>query len=74
MSKENTSSSFSQHLVNGFTLSLFGWTVLKIIKVLSTSVAEQFTPAKLQMESMIWGPAIFLFAVYSWWKENKKDK
>lgn len=72
MTKENKSYSFSTHLISGFTLSLAGWTMLKIIKVLSTSVAEQFTPEKLQMESMIWGPAIFLFAGYSWWKENKK--
>jgi len=72
MTNETNTSSFAQHLMSGFTLSLFGWTVLKVIKVLSTSVAEQFTPEKLQMESMIWGPAIFLFAGYSYWKENRK--
>jgi len=71
MSNEKQKSSFSQHLMSGFTLSLAGWTMLKIIKVLSTSVGEQFTPEKLQTESMIWGPAIFLFAGYSYWKENR---
>lgn len=65
---------FYLHLLSGFITALGGWTLLKIFKVVTSSVAEQFTPEKLEMEAMVWGPAILLFAGYSWWKDNKKAK
>jgi len=47
---------------------------LKIFKIVTSSVAEQVTPDRLKREAMIWIPAIFLFAIYSSWRENKKNE
>lgn len=74
MTNNNKQVPFYLHLLTGLTTALGGWTLLKIFKVFTSSVAEQFTPEKLKMEAMIWVPAIFLFAVYSWWKDNKQKK
>ena len=65
---------FYLHLLSGFITALGGWTLLKVFKVFTSSVAEQFRPEQLKMEATIWVPAILLFAGYSWWKDNKKGK
>jgi len=72
MTNNEEKAPFSAHLLSGFTTALFGWTILKIFKIVTTSVAEQITPEHLKREAMIWIPAIFLFAGYSYWRENKK--
>lgn len=64
--------SFTSHLISGFATALAGWTFLKIFKILTSSVDVQFTPERLKMEAMIWIPAIFFFAIFSKWRENKK--
>lgn len=74
MTDTNQQVPFYLHLLSGFTTALGGWTLLKIFKVFTSSVAEQFTPERLKMEATIWVPAILLFAGYSWWKDNKKNK
>lgn len=72
MTNSNKPIPFSTHLISGFTSALAGWTFLKIFKIYTSSVAEQFTPERLKMEAMIWIPAIFLFAVFSRWREKRK--
>jgi len=60
------------HLISGLITALGGWTLLKVFKVFTSSVTEQFRLEQLKMEAKIWVPAILLFAGYSWWKDNKK--
>lgn len=74
MTNSNTKAPFSTHLLSGFTTGLFGWTMLKIFKIVTSSVAEQVTPERLKKEAMIWIPAMLLFAIYSYWRDGKKQK
>ncbi len=73
MTNNKTKTPFSSHLLSGFTSALLGWTMLKIFKIFTSSVAEQITPERLKREAMIWIPAIFLFAFYSSWRESKNN-
>lgn len=73
MTNNKNKAPFSSHLLSGFTSALVGWTMLKIFKIMTSSVAEQITPERLKKEAMIWIPAIFLFAFYSSWREGKKN-